>query len=169
MVQGSHPVVAYLPCHQGDQILRISVFGRLFTLSSFYETLCTEVAQIFSTAKNYVLNLTQKRVGQHPGRFFHKLNLVTLLATYIRSPEPYRGLFLISPLSPRALGGILTLLFTPRVEHSLLFRRMEGQRDNFTPRGQNLPLGGQLRPWGQSLLLWEKITMVLTIRHILVK
>jgi hypothetical protein len=26
-------------------------------------------------------------------------------------------------------------MFTPRDEHSLLFRRMEGRTENFTPRG----------------------------------
>jgi hypothetical protein len=51
--------------------------------------------------------------------------------------------------------------FTPRCEHSLLFRRMEGQAENFTPRrnfihrGQNSPLrdnfthGGQFAPRGK--------------------
>jgi hypothetical protein len=28
-----------------------------------------------------------------------------------------------------------TTLFTPRAEHSLLFRRVKGQTENFTPRG----------------------------------
>jgi hypothetical protein len=49
----------------------------------------------------------------------------------------------ISPLgvnlSPRGeicpLGVKFPPLFTPRGEHSLLFRRMEGQTENFTPRG----------------------------------
>jgi hypothetical protein len=30
---------------------------------------------------------------------------------------------------------MFTLSVTPRGEHSLLFSRMEGQTDNFTPRG----------------------------------
>jgi hypothetical protein len=30
---------------------------------------------------------------------------------------------------------MLTFLFTPRGEHSLLFRRMEGQTENFTRSG----------------------------------
>jgi hypothetical protein len=42
-------------------------------------------------------------------------------------------------LAPRGeicpLGGMFTPSFTPRGEHSVLFRRMEGQTENFTPRG----------------------------------
>jgi hypothetical protein len=42
-------------------------------------------------------------------------------------------------LAPRGelfpLGVNFTLSFTPRGEHSLLFRRMEGQTENFTHRG----------------------------------
>jgi hypothetical protein len=47
---------------------------------------------------------------------------------------------------------MFTPSFTPRGEHSLLFRRMEGQTENFTPgeifapRGQNLPLGDNFAP-----------------------
>jgi hypothetical protein len=64
-------------------------------------------------------------------------------------------------LSPRgeicSLGGMFTPSFTPRGEHSLLFGRMEGWTenytpppgDNFTPRGQNLPLGPKFAPWGE--------------------
>jgi hypothetical protein len=33
------------------------------------------------------------------------------------------------------LGGVFTPLFTPGNEHSLLYRRMEGQTGGFTPRG----------------------------------
>jgi hypothetical protein len=54
-------------------------------------------------------------------------------------------------LSPR---GMLTTSFTPRGEHSLLFRRMEGKQrilpsggDNFTHRDQNSPLGDNFTPW----------------------
>jgi hypothetical protein len=39
--------------------------------------------------------------------------------------------------------------FTPRGEHSLLFRRMEGQTENFTP-GENFTLGGEIHPWGTT-------------------
>jgi hypothetical protein len=67
--------------------------------------------------------------------------------------KPTRGPFLTSPLAPRGeicpLGGMFTPLFTPRGEHSLLFRRMEGQTENFTP-GDNFTPGGQLRSWGSK-------------------
>jgi hypothetical protein len=56
-----------------------------------------------------------------------------------------RGTFLTSPLAPRgeicSLGEMFTSSFTPRGEHSLLLRRMEGQTENSTP-------GGQLRRQG---------------------
>jgi hypothetical protein len=65
-----------------------------------------------------------------------------------------RGPFLTSTLAPRGKIGPLGLKFTPsfspRGEHSLMFRRMEGQTefhppgDNFTPRGQNSLLGPTL-------------------------
>jgi hypothetical protein len=38
-----------------------------------------------------------------------------------------------------------------------MLRRMEGRTENFTPRGQKLTPGGQLRPWGQSLPLGVKL------------
>jgi hypothetical protein len=37
------------------------------------------------------------------------------------------------------LGGMFTPTFTPRGEHSLLIKRMEGHTENFTPRGQIHP------------------------------
>jgi hypothetical protein len=50
-----------------------------------------------------------------------------------------RGPFLTSPLTDRGqicpLGVKNTPSFTPRGEHSLLFRTMEGRTENFTPRG----------------------------------
>jgi hypothetical protein len=60
-----------------------------------------------------------------------------------------RGPILTSPrgmnLVPRGelgpLGRMFTPSFTPRGEHSLLFRRMEGRTENFALRGQTLPLG----------------------------
>jgi hypothetical protein len=62
-------------------------------------------------------------------------------------------------LAPRGeicpLGGMFTLLYTLRGEHSLLFRRMEGEQrisppgDNFTPRGRNSPLGDNFAPGGK--------------------
>jgi hypothetical protein len=39
-------------------------------------------------------------------------------------------------------------MFTPRVEHSLLFRRREGQTENFTPR-DNFTLGSKFAPRGE--------------------
>jgi hypothetical protein len=58
----------------------------------------------------------------------------------------FRGPFLTLPLAPLGvnlaprgeicpLGVKFTPSFTPRGEHSLLFRRMEGRTENFTPRG----------------------------------
>jgi hypothetical protein len=38
-------------------------------------------------------------------------------------------------------------MFTPRGEHSLLFKRMEGQTE-FHPQGTKFAPVGQLRPWG---------------------
>jgi hypothetical protein len=42
-------------------------------------------------------------------------------------------------LAPRGeigpLGEMFNPSFTPRGEHALLFGRMEGQTENFTPRG----------------------------------
>jgi hypothetical protein len=47
--------------------------------------------------------------------------------------------FLTSPLSPSGeichLGGIFTPSFTPPGVNTLLFRRMEGRTEDFTPRG----------------------------------
>jgi hypothetical protein len=77
----------------------------------------------------------------------------------------------VFPLSPqRAIlnfapgpqGCNLAPSFTPRGEHSLLFRRMEGQtenftpRDNLTPRGLNSPPGANFAPGDQSLPLGAK-------------
>jgi hypothetical protein len=56
-------------------------------------------------------------------------------------------------------------MFTPRGKHSLLFRRMEGQTENFTPgdnfnpRGLNSHLGDNFAPEGQSLPLGAKLRM----------
>jgi hypothetical protein len=51
----------------------------------------------------------------------------------------HAGPFLTSTLTPRGeicpLGDMFTPLFTLWGLHSLLFRRMEGQTENFTPRG----------------------------------
>jgi hypothetical protein len=46
-------------------------------------------------------------------------------------------------------------MLTPKGEHSLLFRRMEGRTENFTPevyfapRGLNSPLGSKFAPRGE--------------------
>jgi hypothetical protein len=61
------------------------------------------------------------------------------------------------------LGGMFTPSFTPRVDHYLLFRRMEGRTENFTPgynftlRGENSLLGDNFAPGDQSLQLWERL------------
>jgi hypothetical protein len=65
--------------------------------------------------------------------------LLALGRIYNRFMGNYRGPFLTSPLAPRGeicpLGVKFTPSFTPRGVHSLLFRRMEGWTENFTPRG----------------------------------
>jgi hypothetical protein len=43
---------------------------------------------------------------------------------------------------------MFTTSFTLRGEHSLLFRRMEGQTENFTPKGITSPPGDKVLPWG---------------------
>jgi hypothetical protein len=63
------------------------------------------------------------------------------------------------------LGRMFTPSFTPKGDHSLLFRVMEGRTYNFIPRellhpqGTKFNLGGQLRPWGQSLPPGAKLRM----------
>jgi hypothetical protein len=47
---------------------------------------------------------------------------------------------------------MVTPSFTPRSDHSLLFRRMEGQAENFIPRGQN-------SPWGTTSPLGSKFAL----------
>jgi hypothetical protein len=113
-----------------------------------------------------------------PGLFMKKAFRPAKLAlrfsdklTRVAQCDPvFRGPFLTSPrevnLAPRGeicpLGGMFIPSITPRGEHCLLFRRMEGQTENFTPRGQFTP-GGQLRPRGQSLPLGAKLRMGLRI------
>jgi hypothetical protein len=53
-----------------------------------------------------------------------------------------------SELCPQ--GGMFTPSFIPKGEHSLLFSRMVGRTENFTP-------GGQLRPGIQSFPLGAKL------------
>jgi hypothetical protein len=56
----------------------------------------------------------------------------------------------------------------PGGEHSILFRWRKEQTENFTPgnnftpRGQNSPLGDNFAPGGQSLLLVAKLRMSLS-------
>jgi hypothetical protein len=50
-------------------------------------------------------------------------------------------------------------MFTPWGEHSLLFRRMEGRTENFTPMGQNSHLGDNFAPCGESLPLGPNLRM----------
>jgi hypothetical protein len=79
-------------------------------------------------------------------------NLVTLTKRAILNFTP-RG-----ELGPQgwnlSLGGMFTPLFTPRGEHSLLLRRMEGRTENFTPKGKlhpqgtTSPLGAKFSPRG---------------------
>jgi hypothetical protein len=46
-------------------------------------------------------------------------------------------------------GGMFTPSFIPRGEHFLLFRRMEGQTEHFTPRGLIHPQGTKCTPGGE--------------------
>jgi hypothetical protein len=52
-------------------------------------------------------------------------------ASYYKKQQIYIGEKLANP---RAILNF-TPSFTPKGEHSVLFRRMEGQTENFTPRG----------------------------------
>jgi hypothetical protein len=53
------------------------------------------------------------------------------------------------------LGTMLTPSFNPRGEHSLLFRRIEGRTENFTPpQGITSPLGDKVLSWG-TFRPWE--------------
>jgi hypothetical protein len=44
---------------------------------------------------------------------------------------------------------MFTPSFTPRDKHALLFRRMEGQTENFTPRRQTSSLRAKFTPRGE--------------------
>jgi hypothetical protein len=82
---------------------------------------------------NTLLSSEGRTLGLHPyGANFSPGDQLRVLKTA-------RGPFLTSPLPPRGeicpLGKKFTPLLTPRGEHSLLFRRMEGRTENFTPRG----------------------------------
>jgi hypothetical protein len=60
---------------------------------------------------------------------------------------------------------MFTPLFTPRGEHSLLFRRMEERTENFTPRGQNSPLGDKIHPWGTTSPLGAKFSPRVEVKN----
>jgi hypothetical protein len=75
---------------------------------------------------------------------FLKKSVSSLLSgSYRLTRLPNWGPFLTSPLgvnlAPRGeicpLGVKFTPSFTPRGKHSLLFRRIEGRTENFTPKG----------------------------------
>jgi hypothetical protein len=85
---------------------------------------------------------------------------------FTAEPQRLPGLFLASPLVPRGeiwpLEEIFTPLFTPRGEHSLLFRRMGGCTENFNLRGQNSLLGDNFAPRVKVCPLGAKLRMCLS-------
>jgi hypothetical protein len=64
---------------------------------------------------------------------------------------------------------MLTASFPRRGEQSLLFRRMEGPTENFNP-GDNFTPRGQIHPWGgQSLILGAKLRMGLWYHYYVIE
>jgi hypothetical protein len=59
------------------------------------------------------------------------------------------------------LGEMFTPSFTPRDEHSPLFRRTEGQ-NRISPPGDNFTPGDKIHPWRWSLPLGAKFRMGLS-------
>jgi hypothetical protein len=55
-----------------------------------------------------------------------------------------------------SLGVKFTPSFTPRGEHPVLFRRMEGRTEIFTPPGDNFTPRGLIHPWGTTSPLGSK-------------
>jgi hypothetical protein len=55
------------------------------------------------------------------------------------------------------LGGF-TPLFTPRAEHSLMFRGMKVRTEGFHPWGITSPLGDKVHPWGPTSPLGANFT-----------
>jgi hypothetical protein len=51
----------------------------------------------------------------------------------------------------------MTLSETPRDEHSLKFRRMEGQTEDIHPLGTNSPPRGKLYLWGSKFVPRDEI------------
>jgi hypothetical protein len=85
-----------------------------------------------------------------------------------RAEGDNRGQFLTTWFAPGVslpLEGIFTHSFTPRGEHSLLFRRIVERTenlppgDNFTPLGQSSFLGDNFAPGGRSSPLEMKLRM----------
>jgi hypothetical protein len=103
---------------------------------------------------------TRRHVGEDPVR----LPLPRLHRRSIPGELGRRGPFLTSPLAPRgdicSLRGMFTPSFTPRGEHSLLFRKMEGRTEDLHPRGTKFTPGGQLR---QSLPIRAKLRVGLRV------
>jgi hypothetical protein len=69
------------------------------------------------------------------------------------------------------LGGIFTPSFTPRGEHSLLFRRMEGRTETSpqvinSPLGDKVHYGGLLHLLGSKFAPREKLRMVLRVLNV---
>jgi hypothetical protein len=55
-------------------------------------------------------------------------------------------------------GGMFTPSFTPRCEHSLLFRKMEEWTEGLQLKGINLPKGFVVHPWGSTFTLGANFT-----------
>jgi hypothetical protein len=81
-------------------------------------------------------------------------NFTILKLHSIAEQMPQKAILKFTP-GPQGRTSPLGVNLAPRGEHSLLFRGMEGQtenftpRDNFTPRGQNSPLGAKFSPRGE--------------------
>jgi hypothetical protein len=57
------------------------------------------------------------------------------------------------------LGGMFTPSFTPWGEHSLMFRRMEGRTENFTPGDKFYPCGPEVK---LRIALWVDVMITKT-------
>jgi hypothetical protein len=62
----------------------------------------------------------------------YEVKLIRLKRPLRLNVEPCRGPFLTSPLAP---GGKVHPFIPPKGEQSLLFRKIEGRTENFTPMG----------------------------------
>jgi hypothetical protein len=90
---------------------------------------------------------------------FISKEIYNLQASFDRRADAW-GPFLTSPLAPRGkicpLGEMFTTSFAPRwtlycLEEWRGEQRISSPTENFTPPGDKIHPGGQLRPWGQSL------------------